>query len=245
MIKSASSTLALLWLAAICTPQPAIADQLSDAIRQAEQAKEETEKASRSADSERSKAWQLYEQTSIIKFQLSSEHYGSARSRFERAADAFNSARVSLEYFQRSQSQSLLTDAERSFRQAGEQYNEALEEIRHASEFYSGGIDEYNGQLRAERKKKAKQSFRDALDLIRRIEDLSKAVGDKPGSASKKSCLHQAYWRAQTASTKFHMAVEDAGRPESYSENSKAGIQYYNEAIEIVKQASETGTCKV
>jgi hypothetical protein len=244
MTKIASSALALLLLATLCIPQQAIADELSDAIRQTEQAKEGAKQASRNADSERSKAWQLYKQTLIVKLQISSEHYGAASSRFEQAADAFNSARASLVYFQDSHNQAHLSDAERSFRQAGERYNEGVEEIRQATEFYNGGIDEYNWQLRTERKKKATDSREDAFDLMKKIEELAKRVGEKPSAASKKDCLKQAYWRAQTAFTKFNMAAGDVDRPDSYSEDFKAGIQYYNEAVEIVKQVSEKGTCR-
>lgn len=244
MMRKQSTIVSLILLCMCRLSTPAAADQLGDAIRQAEEAKAESERMSRSAEEGRQKARQLYEQAKLVKFQLGAEHYVSARSQFDRSADAFNSARYSLELFQKYGHQSHVSDAERSFRQARDHYNEAVAEARKAAEWINGGIDEYNRQLRDERKKKADQNRTDAFDLQKKIENAIRNIEGKPASAGAVSCLNEAKSRARWAFGEFHSAVENADRVETYNDKTQSGIRYYNEALEIVKQTTETGKCK-
>jgi hypothetical protein len=241
MRRRLGSMLVLILLAWM--PQPATADQLGDAIRQAEQAKADSEKMSRNAEEGRQRARELYEQAKLVKFQLGAEHYVSARSQFDRAADGFNSARYSLELFQKYGSRSHVSDAERSLQQAGDRYNEAIAEARKAAEWINSGIDEYNRQIQDERKKKARQNRTDAFDLQTKIENAIRNIERKPASASAVSCLNEAKSRARWAFGEFHSAAENTDHVETYNEKTQSGIRYFNEALEIVKQTTETGKC--
>jgi hypothetical protein len=243
MIRYFASLVIYALVASIWMPSPAAADELSDAIRQAEEAKAESQRLSRSAEEGRSKARQLYEETKFVKFQLAAENYVSASSRFDRAADAFHRAGYYLERARSTGNPSLLDDAQSNFREAGDHYNEGIQHARRAGERFNGGIEEYNRQLRDERKRKADANRTDAFNLMKSIEGMTKKIEGKSRSSEAVSCLKGAHSRAQWAFGEFHSAVNNAEQAETYKEKTQKGIQYYNQAVQMVKQAREKGKC--
>jgi tetratricopeptide (TPR) repeat protein len=234
---------ALILIVLAWTAPPVGADELSDAIRQANDAREESRRMSRTAEEGRFKSRQLYGETKFMKFQLAAEDYVSAGSHFDRAADAFQRASYYLDRLRSTRNASLLDDAQSNFREAGEQYNEAVQSARRAAERFNGGIEEYNRQLQDERKRKADKNRTDAFDLMKSTEEQIKKIESRPNSAGVVTCLKAANQRARWAFTEFHGAVENAGRADAYKDKTEAGIRYYNEAVQILKRTSETGNC--
>jgi tetratricopeptide (TPR) repeat protein len=243
MRRRLAGNLALILIALAWTESPAAADELSDAIRQANDAREESQRMSRSAEEGRSKARQLYGETKLVKFQLAAEDYVSAGSHFDRAADAFQRASYYLDRLRSTRNASLLDDAKSNFREAGEQSNEAVQNAKRAAERFNAGIEEYNRQIQDERKRKADKNRTDAFDLMKSTEEQIKKVENRPNSAGVVSCLKTANQRARWAFTEFHGAVENADRVDAYRSKTEEGIRYYNEAIQILKRTSETGKC--
>jgi len=224
---------------------PLAADELGDAIRQAEQAEAESKRMSRNAEEGRLKARQLYEQAKLVKFQVAGEDFATASSRFDRAAGAFQRAAYYLDRFRSTGYESILKEAQSNLREAGSNYNDGVEYADRAAERFNGGIDEYNRQLRDERKRRAEQDRTDAFNLMKSAEEAMKKITSKAGSGAMASCLKSARERAEWAFGEFHSAVENADRPEYYQKKREGGIAYYNQAIEIMKQATETGKCKL
>jgi hypothetical protein len=238
-------TVLLLALAVITLWQrPSQADALSDAIYQAGEAKEESQRLARDAEDRRQKVRQLYEEAKLVKFQLAADEFLSARSAFERAADSFQKARYYLERLQSTQNPELASTAEENFREAGRHYDEGARRANKGVEWLNGGIEEYNQQLRDERKSQAAKNRTDAFDLMDTIKKKLVAIQGQKGSANAVSCLEKARDKAKWAFGDFHSAVENADREDVYREKVQSGIGHYNEAVQILKMISDTGQCQ-
>jgi hypothetical protein len=223
--------------------RPALSDALNDAIRQADQAKEESQRMARDSDESRQKASQLYNETKLVKFQLARDEFSAASSDFERAADSFNRARYYLELMQKNQNPAHVPTIEEHFRDAGRHSEEAVRRSRRGSEWFNGGIEEYDRQLREERKRQAEKNNRDSFDLMKTIEKRLQAAKSQKGSAVTVACLDHARGRANWAFNNFLGAAGNADREDTYREKFQAGIRDYNEAVQTLKKLSETGQC--
>lgn len=159
-----------------------------------------------------------------MKFQLAAKDYVSAGSHFDRAAYAFQRASDYLDRLRSTRNTSLLDDAQSNFREAGEQYNDAVQSARRVAERFNGGIEEYNQQLQDERKRKADQNRTDAFNLMKSTEERIKQIENRPSSTGVMTCLKTANQRARWAFTEFHGAVENTGRVDAYRDKTDAGI---------------------
>ncbi len=178
-----------------------------------------------------------------MKFQLAAKDYVSAGSHFDRAAYAFQRASDYLDRLRSTRNTSLLDDAQSNFREAGEQYNDAVQSARRVAERFNGGIEEYNQQLQDERKRKADQNRTDAFNLMKSTEERIKQIENRPSSTGVTTCLKRpTSARAGPSPSSTARSRTPAGWTPTETRPMQVSC-YYNEAVQILKRTSETGNC--
>jgi len=226
----------------LCTPW-VVADELGDAIRQAENAKSEAERLSRSANESRRKAKELYDDTRVRAFSFAADKFGSASFQFERSAKDYNSARYSLSQLKKYGTASHATDAQKYFGWAAEKYNTAVGLLNQGNERFNNGIEEYNKKLTRQRRDDAAKNFTDAYNLEEKIGNTISEISGKAGADDIMGCLTTARDRASSAMVDFNTAKDRAGNPDTYRDKMKWAIRNFNEAIELFNKAVKDGSC--